>query len=67
MYPTTSPFGYYELEDAIINCYMIGELPVNQLANLAKQSFSLFVSLLLLRLQLDHGDDYCTFVLLGMR
>ena len=57
---TTSPSECYEWEDAIINCYMIGELPLNQLANLAKQSFSLSVSLWLRRLQLDHGDDYCT-------
>jgi len=60
LYATTSPSEYYEWEDAIINCYMIGELPLNQLANLAKQSFSLSVSLWLRRLQLDHGDDYCT-------
>jgi len=39
---TTSPSEYYEWEDAIINCYSIGELPLNQLANLAKRSFSLF-------------------------
>ena len=60
LYATTSSSEYYEWEDAIINCYMIGELPLNQLANLAKQSFSLSVSLWLRRLQLDHGDDYCT-------
>jgi hypothetical protein len=39
---------------------MIGELPLNQLANFAKESFSLSVSLWLRRLQLEHGDDYCT-------
>jgi len=39
---------------------MIGELPLNQLANLAKQNFSLSVSLWFQRLQLEHGDDYCT-------
>ena len=60
LYATTSSSEYYEWEDAIINCYMIGELPLNQLANLAKQSFSLSVSLWLRRLQLDHGDEYCT-------
>ena len=60
LYATTFPSEYYEWEDAIINCYMIGELPLNQLANLAKQSFSLSVSLWLRRLQLDHGDEYCT-------
>ena len=60
LYSRTSPSGYYEWEDAIINYYMIGELPLNQLANLAKHSFSLSVSLWLRRLQLKHGDDYCT-------
>jgi hypothetical protein len=28
LYATTSPFGYYECEDAIINCYMVDELPL---------------------------------------
>ena len=60
LYATTSPSGYYEWEDAIIDCYMIGELPLIQLANLAKQSFSLSVSLWFRRMQLEHGDDYCT-------
>jgi hypothetical protein len=58
LYATTSSSGYYEWEDAIINCYMIGELPLTQLANLAKQSFSL--SLWFRRMQREHGDDYCT-------
>jgi len=57
---TTSPSEYYEWEDAIINCYSIGELPLNQLANLAKRSFSISVSLWFRRMQLEHGDDYCT-------
>ena len=65
LYSTTSPSEYYEWEDAIINCYMIGELPLIQLANLAKRSFSLSASLWLRRLQLDHGD--MIIVLLGMR
>ena len=60
LFATTSPSEYYEWEDAIINCYMIGELPLNQLANLAKQNFSLSMSLWFQRLQLEHGDDYCT-------
>ena len=37
LYSTTSRSEYYKWEDAIINCYMIGELPLDQLANLAKQ------------------------------
>ena len=60
LYATTSPCGYYEWEDAITDCYMIGELPLIQLANLAKQSFSLSVSLWFRRMQLEHGDDYST-------
>jgi hypothetical protein len=39
---------------------MIGELPLDQLANLAKQSFSPNVSLWLWSLRREHGDDYCT-------
>jgi len=60
LYATTSPSEYYEWEDAIIHCYSIGELPLNQLANLAKQSFSFSVSLWFRRMQMEHGDDYCT-------
>jgi hypothetical protein len=60
LYATTSSSEYYEWEDAIINYYIIGELPLTQLANLAKQSFSLPVSLWFRRMQRQHGDDYCT-------
>ena len=60
LYSTTSRSEYYKLEDAIINCYMIGELPLDQLANLAKQSFSPNVSLWLWSLRREDGDDYCT-------
>jgi hypothetical protein len=60
LYATTSPFGYYECEDAVINCYMVDELPLIQLANLEKQSFSLSVSLWFRRMQMEHGDDNCT-------
>ena len=60
LYSTTSRSEYYKWEDAIINCYMIGELPLDQLANLAKQSFSPNVSLWLWSLRREHGDDYCT-------
>ena len=60
LYATTSPLEYYKWEDAIINCYMIGELPLGMLANLAKQSFSPNVSLWLWSLRREHGDDYCT-------
>ncbi|CAN6371480.1 unnamed protein product [Urochloa humidicola] len=61
LFPTTSSFGYYEWENAIINCYMIGELPLNLLVNLARQSFSLPVKLWFRRMQLEqHGPDHCT-------
>jgi len=45
LYEAASPSEYYKWEDAIIDCYMIGELSLNPLANLARQSFSLSVSL----------------------
>ena len=62
LYSTTSQSEYYKCEDEddIINCYMIGELPLDQLANLAKQSFSPNVKLWLWSLRQKHGDDYCT-------
>jgi len=60
LYSTTSRSEYYKWEDTIINCYMIGELTLEQLANLAKQSFSPNVSLWLWSLRREHGDDYCT-------
>ena len=60
LYSTTSRSQYYKWEDAIINCYMIGELTLDQLANLAKQSFSPNVKLWLWSLRQKHGDDYCT-------
>lgn len=59
LYATTSPSEYYKWENVMINCYMIGELSLNQVANLAKQSFSLSALLWLRRLQLEHGGDYC--------
>ena len=60
LYSTTSRSEYYKWEDTIINCYMIGELTLDQLANLEKQSFSPNVSLWLWSLRREHGDDYCT-------
>ena len=60
LYSTTSRSEYYKWEDTIINCYMIGELPLDQLANLAKHNFSPNVSLWLWSLQRGHGDVYCT-------
>ena len=60
LYSTTSRSEYYKWEDTIINCYMIGELTLDQLANLANESFSPNVSLWLWSLRREHGDDYCT-------
>ena len=63
LYTTSSRSEYYEWEDDIEAFYRIGELPLNQLVNLAKQTFSFAVLLWWRQLQQDltyQGDNYCT-------
>ena len=60
LYEAASPSEYYKWEDAIINFYITGDVPLNQLANLAKRGLSPSVFFWLWGLQREHGDDYCT-------
>uniref|UniRef100_A0A0D9XYF2 Retrotransposon gag domain-containing protein n=1 Tax=Leersia perrieri TaxID=77586 RepID=A0A0D9XYF2_9ORYZ len=60
LYSTTSRSEYFMWEDAIVELYWIGELPLSQLVNLAKKTFSCAVSFWLRALlgELGNGDDY---------
>ena len=56
LYATTSPSEYYEWEDAIIHCYSIGELPLNQLAKIWLNKASLFLC--------HYGSEECRWNML---
>jgi hypothetical protein len=62
LYAKSSLFEYYEWEDAILALYYSGELPSNQLVDLAKRTFSnhLWWWNEFQQGLINHGDEPCT-------